>query len=237
MTGTDPSTSETPLLTLEALSKTYRGAGAPVAAISQVNLALEEGEIVGIQGPSGSGKSTLLLIAGGILAPDSGRVQVRGSDLYAMSRSERARFRAGHIAFVFQQFHLVPYLRVLDNVLLPSLALPLPDAGKRAVEAIARVGLDERLSHFPSQLSVGEQQRVAFARALLQRPSVILADEPTGNLDAENARVLMEHLAEFARDGGAVLLVTHDRSVADRAHRVLRLEGGRLDGGNGFSRP
>jgi ABC-type lipoprotein export system ATPase subunit len=215
------------MLQLQDVNKTYRGAQT-VEALRGVALAAAAGEFVAIQGASGCGKTTLLLIAGGLLEPDAGRVSVGGEDLYALSPGRRARVRAAAVGFVFQQFHLVPYLSVRDNVLAPTIALPLPDAAARADDLIGRFGLADRARHVPAELSTGERQRTALARALLRRPSVLLADEPTGNLDEANARAVLDALADFAHGGGAVLLVTHDRAVAARAGRVVRMEGGRL---------
>ena len=219
-------------LSVKNLSKRYRGPESVVQALEGVSLSVETGELVVVEGPSGCGKSTLLLAAGGLLAPDEGQVVVDGQNLYELSPDERARFRAENIGFVFQQFHLIPYLSVSDNVLAPCLALPQPDAADRAEELIARFGLMDRRYHVPAELSTGERQRTALARALLNRPKLLLADEPTGNLDPENAEVVLGYLAEFARSGGAVLLVTHDAQAVPYAQRVIHLsEGGLLDGG------
>src|SRR5437764_5922627 len=198
------------MLEIRELSKTYRGPAGPVRVLQGLSLDVAAGEFVAVQGRSGCGKTTLLLAAGGLLRPGAGQVRVAGQELYALSEEARARFRAAHVGFVFQQFHLVPYLSILDNVLAPSLALAVPDAEKRAHELIARLGLSHRARHVPAELSTGERQRTALARALLNRPKLHLADEPTGNLDRENAAVVLGHLAEFAGSGGAVLLVTDD---------------------------
>lgn len=214
------------MLQLRDLHKSYaapRSSAGPVHALRRVSLDVAPGRFTLVMGPSGCGKSTLLLIAGGLLAPDQGSVHVQGHDLYAMNPDARARFRAGHIGYVFQQFHLVPYLSVFDNVLAPSLALPDPAARARAGELVDRVGLSHRAHHVPAQLSVGERQRVALARALLNRPRLLLADEPTGNLDDGSAAVVLDHLRAFASEGGAVLMVTHDRHAADRADEVVRM--------------
>jgi ABC-type lipoprotein export system ATPase subunit len=231
------------MLTITGLRKTFRGPSGMVSALADAELSVAAGEFVSVQGPSGCGKTTLLLAAGGLLPPDSGRVQVDGQDVYALSGEARARLRAEKIGFVFQQFHLVPYLSVLDNVLVPSLALPfscpLPatEGGsgeersavrERALELTRQFGLTERLRHVPAQLSTGERQRTALARAMLNGPKLILADEPTGNLDGENARAVLSSLREFARSGGAVLLVTHDPAAAEYAGRRLRFKEGRL---------
>ncbi len=210
-------------LTINNLSKCYAGPSGVVHALSGLSLTVGVGEFVAVQGPSGCGKSTLLLVAGGLLRPDGGQVRVAGQDLYALTAEARAAFRAAHIGFVFQQFHLVPYLSVLDNVLAPTLTLKREGAEERAEDLIGQFGLRDRQHHLPEQLSVGERQRVALARALLNRPELLLADEPTGNLDKDNAAVVLDALAGFARAGGAVLLVTHDAAAAGRAGRVVRM--------------
>jgi ABC-type lipoprotein export system ATPase subunit len=212
------------LLEISGVSKTYRdGEPAEVRALPPVDIALSAGEFVAVQGPSGCGKTTLLLIAGGLLAPSAGVVRVAGRDPYAMGPDERARFRAQHLGFVFQQFHLVPYLSVLDNVLAPGLAASVPHARERAEELIARFGLKARRLHVPGELSTGERQRTALARALLNRPKLLLADEPTGNLDRENAEIVLGHLADFADRGGGVLLVSHDADAVKHADFVIQL--------------
>ena len=216
------------VLAVEGIGKTYRGARGTVEALAGVSLAVDAGELVVVQGPSGCGKSTLLLAAGGLLEPDAGSVQLEGRDLYALSSEQRARLRAKRVGFIFQQFHLVPYLSVLENVLAPSLAAPAPEAPEFARELVVRFGLGERMQHVPAQLSTGERQRTALARALLNRPRLLLADEPTGNLDQQNAKLVLDHLAEFARSGGAVLLVTHDARAARHAQQTVRLQSGRL---------
>jgi len=216
------------MLTVVGLRKTFRGPSGRVSALADAALSVAAGEFVSVQGPSGCGKTTLLLAAGGLLPPDSGRVQVDGQEVYALSSTARARLRAEKIGFVFQQFHLVPYLSVLDNVLAPALALKDPSARERATELARRFGLAERLRHVPAELSTGERQRTALARAMLNRPRLILADEPTGNLDGENARLVLSSLREFARSGGAVLLVTHDPSAAEYAGRRLCFKDSKL---------
>ncbi len=215
------------ILRIDEAKKHYRNRrGETVPALDGVSLRLGAGEMRFVVGASGSGKSTLLLCAGGLLRPDSGSVAVAGEDLYALSSEERAQRRSRRIGFVFQQFHLVPYLDVVDNILAPSLAGYEGDPRPRAEELLERFGLGHRRDHPPSELSVGERQRVALARALLQRPQLLLADEPTGNLDAANGAKVMECLEEFAREGGAVMVVTHDPAHA--TNDALRLEGGRL---------
>jgi len=216
------------LISLDHVSKTYRGSDQPVVAVDDVSVTVAAGEFVAVVGPSGCGKTTLLLVAGGLLGPDSGKVQIDLQDPYTLSADQRARFRAERIGFVFQQFHLVPYLTVLDNVLAPALVTGERDAAARALSLIDRFGLTDRRDHRPGQLSTGERQRVALARALLNDPQVILADEPTGNLDGENSEDVLQALQTFANDGGAVLLVTHDPDAVAFAGRTVTLDNGQV---------
>jgi putative ABC transport system ATP-binding protein len=219
------------VLEVKDITKVYRGPNGPVHALDGVSIHVERGEFVSVQGPSGCGKTTLLLAAGGLLAGDGGEVRIDGEDPYALGPDARARFRAGKVGFVFQQFHLVPYLSVLDNVLSPTLALRSADAQQRAMQLVEHFGLADRMHHTPGELSTGERQRTALARALLNGPGLLLADEPTGNLDGDSARDVLDYLAEFARDGGAVLLVTHDDRAAGYAHRTVRLVKGKVRDG------
>jgi len=212
---------------IDNVKKHYRRGSNSVAALDGVSLTVEAGSMKVLRGPSGSGKSTLLLAAGGLLHPDGGTVTVRGTDLYALSSGKRAAFRGQNIGFVFQQFHLVPYLTVLDNVKLPGLALSTA-LGDRAEELVERFRLGQRRQHFPSELSTGERQRVALARALIADPAVLLADEPTGNLDLENERIIVDCLREYAAKGGAVLMATHGLHE-DGFDQVYALRDGRLE--------
>jgi putative ABC transport system ATP-binding protein len=215
------------LLELTDVSKSYAGPEGAVHALSGVSLSVESGQFVAVRGPSGCGKSPLLLIAGGLLRPDRGTVRVAGENPYDLAADARAAFRARKIGYVFQQFHLVPYLSVLDNVLAPTLAMPSADPRRRALELIERFGLAHRAHHVPGELSSGERQRTALARALLNRPQLILADEPTGNLDRENAAAVLGFLSEFVtQEGCGVLLVTHDPLAAERADTTLHLRDG-----------
>jgi len=215
------------MLELRGVSKIYRAGEGEIRALDGVSVRVEAGEFVAVRGPSGCGKSTLLMAAAGMARPSAGRVLLDGEDLYALSPRRRAAVRAAKVGFVFQMFHLIPYLSVWENILSPLVA------GARGTRddarAIAeRVGLTERLGHRPSELSTGERQRVALARALLNRPQLILADEPIGNLDPENGRAVMDFLAEFNAEGGTVLLVTHEELAAGYAQRTITLERGRL---------
>lgn len=214
-------------LEIKSLNKTFKGPHGAVRAVADITLAVDAGEFVAVRGPSGCGKTTLLLAAGGLLAPDGGEVRIGGEDPYRLTQEQRAKFRAEHVGFVFQQFHLVPYLSVLDNIMVPDLAVGRADCRERAERLAVQFGLGERLGHMPSQLSTGERQRTALARALLNKPGLVLADEPTGNLDGANARSVLNALSDFSRDGGAVLLVTHDPMAAEHAVRCVEWRSGK----------
>jgi len=211
------------MLDIREISKTYTSGDRSVPVLDRMSLQIAPGEFVAVQGQSGCGKSTLLLAAGGLLRPDSGQILISGDDPYELSPEARAGFRATHVGFVFQQFHLVPYLDVLDNVLAPSMANDSPDARTRALELIEHFGITDRIGHLPGELSTGERQRTALARALLNDPKLLLADEPTGNLDTDSGTVVLDYIREFAASGGAVLMVTHDSEAAGRADRVIEL--------------
>jgi len=216
------------LLRIDGVAKSFNKSGKTLAVLGGISLSLEPGDLTAVEGASGSGKSTLLMIAGGLMAPDKGKVEVAGHDLYALSPNERAAVRARQIGFVFQQFHLVPYLSVLDNVAVPALAHAANGARARAMELIERFGLKDRASHTPAELSIGERQRAALARALLLKPQLLFADEPTGNLDAANAGAVFDCFKEFVQQGGAALLVTHDALASACARTRLRLKDGAL---------
>ena len=202
------------ILELENVTKTYHPPGRDkVVALNGVSLQVEPGAFKVVTGHSGSGKTTLLLAAGGLLRPDPGTIRVDGEDLYRLNAEERARFRAANIGFVFQQFHLISFLTVLENILAPTLAVTGHQAEERARALADEFGLSHRLDHPPSELSTGERQRVAMARALLNEPAVVLADEPTGNLDESNSTLVLKHLRDYADRGGAVLMATHDSRI------------------------
>lgn len=223
------------MLELIDVKKTYQGASGPVTAVDGVTLKLDAGQFVAVQGPSGCGKSTLLLTAGGLMHPDSGTVRISDVDPYSLPPDKRATFRGEKIGFVFQQFHLVPYLSVLDNILAAALATgsSTQDSERaRAIELVDQFGLTHRIHHVPNSLSSGERQRTALARALLNEPSHLLADEPTGNLDRENADIVLDAMSAFAAAGGTVLLVTHDDHAASRAQSILIMKQGRLSAGS-----
>ena len=216
------------MIVTENVSRIYRNQRGEVRALDGVNFTVKEGEFAVVRGPSGSGKSTLLLTIGGMIHPTNGGVEIGGQNIYAMTAQERARFRAANIGFVFQMFHLVPYLNVVENVLLSSAAGTKRAGRGQAEELLTRLGLSGRMRHRPSELSAGEKQRTALARALLNSPKVLLADEPTGNLDPENAGMVLDHISHFHKNGGTVILVTHENVAADYADRMIRLENGRI---------
>jgi len=217
------------MILLENVSRVYRGRDGDVTALDDVGLSVGDGEFVAVRGPSGSGKSTLLLTIGAMIAPTRGRVVVGETDVYAMSGRERATFRAEHVGFVFQMFHLVPYLTVLENVLVPTLGGTRRPSRQDACELLERFGMSHRLRHKPAELSTGERQRAAMARALIKRPRLLLADEPTGNLDPENAAEVMRYLGEFHDDGGTIVLVTHEEIAERHAHRTVHIRDGRIE--------
>ncbi len=216
------------MIRCDEVTKKFRKNGSEVTSLDRFTAEIAEGEFVVVRGPSGSGKTTLLLTLGGMQRPSAGTVQFGGRDLYALSPADRAGLRSTEIGFVFQMFHLVPYLDLLGNVLLAAPGKPGQAERQRAAGLLDELGLAERATHRPGELSAGERQRLAVARALLNRPRVILADEPTGNLDPENAAEVIRHLAEFHRAGGTVMLVTHGTAAETHADRILRLEQGRL---------
>jgi len=220
------------MLRLEAAGKSYCRHGKTVEALRPTSLEIGAGESVAVVGPSGCGKSTFLTVVGGMLAPTTGRVLLEGQSLYDLSVSQRAGVRGKRIGFVFQTFNLVPYLSALENVQVP---LYLAGVGTkeqrgRATAALERVGLAERLEHKPSELSVGQQQRVALARTLVNDPALILADEPTGNLDPDTREQVLGLFEEFHGEDRTLVVVTHDPAVAARSRRVLRLQAGAVSG-------
>ncbi|MGL4442371.1 MAG: ABC transporter ATP-binding protein [Alsobacter sp.] len=205
-----------------------RGA-ARVHILKGVSLTVDRGEAVGLVGPSGSGKSTLLMTLAGLERPDSGVVRIDGEDLAPKDEDALARFRGRRIGIVFQSFHLLPTMSALENVAIPLELAGIPDAHDRAAAELEAVGLGQRLSHFPAQLSGGEQQRVALARALAPGPAIIVADEPTGNLDEKTGGQIVDLMFQMKRDRGTTLvLVTHDRSLAERCDRMITLRSGRI---------
>ncbi len=216
------------MIHLENTSKVYSTPRGPVNALDHMQFEAREGEFVVVRGPSGSGKTTLLLTLGGMLRPSQGQVKLLDQDLYAMPVQTRSQFRAENIGFVFQMFHLIPYLNVLENVLMAGGAVNNKPDTSRAHTLLQRLGISERETHIPAELSAGERQRVAIARALLNQPKVILADEPTGNLDPENEKHVMKYLSEFHQQRGTVIVVTHGTSADQYADRIVRLKDGKI---------
>ena len=220
------------MIVAEGLGKTYVSGGRPLPVLRDVDLRIPPESFVAILGPSGSGKTTLLGLLAGLDEPSAGRVRLDGVDLSVLTEDERARFRARNVGFVFQTFHLLPTLTALENVLVPLELLggqPARFLRERAANLLERVGLGDRLDHYPSQLSRGEQQRVSLGRAFANQPRILFADEPTGNLDQETGRHIIELLEALNREARTTLvLVTHDLELAGRAHRILRLADGRV---------
>ena len=216
------------MICLENVVKTYRTRRGDVTALNDINLRIEKGEFVVICGPSGCGKTTLLMTIAAMLHPTGGIVSVEDNRLYAMSVQARAKFRAENIGFVFQMFHLVPYLNILENVLLAGGAVSKSNNNAKALELIEQFGLAGRHYHKPAELSAGEKQRTAIARALFNRPKIILADEPTGNLDADNETSVLGYLSEFHKAGGIVILATHGKEAGQFANRTINLHNGKI---------
>ena len=218
------------IVTLRSLSVTLEASAGPVEVLRGIDLDLGSGESVSVVGPSGAGKTTLLMVIGGLERPSRGEVTVAGHALGALDEDGLARFRGRHVGIVFQSFHLIPTMTALENVAAPRELAGESDAFDRARGELAAVGLAHRLHHFPGELSGGEQQRTAIARALVNRPEVLLADEPTGNLDAATGAQVMEHLLNRSRDERATLvLITHEARLAARCDRSVRMADGRIE--------
>jgi putative ABC transport system ATP-binding protein len=219
------------MIELEAVCKTYHADGTVVKALRDVNLSIGEGEFVALMGPSGSGKSTLLTVLGAINPPTTGRVTIDGVEPYALPVERQADFRHEYVGFVFQQHHLLSYLTALENVMLPLSIARHSRREKRqlAQEALAQVGLSDKSNRLPTQLSGGEQSRVAMARALVNRPPLLLADEPTGNLDSVTGTLVLELLAKLHRLGQTIVMVTHNREAAGYAQRIVQLHDGSVE--------
>jgi putative ABC transport system ATP-binding protein len=218
------------MIELRQVVKTVQSGGQPLTILHPLDLVVPKAQFLAITGPSGSGKSTLLGLIAGLDAPTAGRILIGGRDITGLNEDALARLRGATIGFVFQFFHLIPSLTALENVMVPMEIAGRTDAAARAGALLAEVGLTDRGHHYPSQLSGGEQQRVALARALSNDPPILLADEPTGNLDLANGQHVMELLLETRASRGATLvLATHDPALASRADAVLRLRGGRID--------
>jgi putative ABC transport system ATP-binding protein len=218
-----------PLVVVEDVHLTLGSAAGPVNILRGISLEIGVGETVALLGPSGSGKSTLMMVAAGIERPSAGRVMVAGHDLGALDEDGLARLRRRHVGIVFQAFHLIPTMTVLENVAIPVELAGAQDAFAAAEAALGRVGLEHRVTHYPAQLSGGEQQRVAIARAFVAGPQLLLADEPTGNLDQVTGDIVIDCLfAEHTRQGASLLLITHDSRLAERCERQLHMSDGRI---------
>ena len=220
-----------PMLVATGVRKIYRTGSVAVEALKTLDLEVDAGELVGVMGPSGSGKTTLLNCLSGLDDIDAGTVNVQGHDLFAMSDAKRTEHRARAMGFIFQSFNLIPVFTAVENVELPLLltGVPLDEARERAVAMLQRVGLGHRVAHRPNELSGGEQQHVTIARALVARPAIVWADEPTGNLDSKMAVEVMNLLCELnEHDGQTIVLVTHDPGIGERTSRLIRMRDGRL---------
>ncbi len=218
------------MIVARGLEKTYTSGGKPLCVLRSVDLEVPPEAFMAVVGPSGSGKTTLLGLLAGLDEPTAGEVLLDGQNLFALTEDQRAEFRARRVGFVFQTFHLLPTLTALENVLVPlELQGDARGARGRAISLLERVGLGDRLDHYPAQLSGGEQQRVALARAFANEPRILFADEPTGNLDQETGATIVGMMEELNREARTTLvLVTHDLSLAERADRVVRLTDGRV---------
>ena len=219
----------TPRLRARNLERSFRIGGSQIPVLRGIDLDIVAGESVFLCGASGAGKTTLLYTLAGLETPESGTVEFEGQSLYSLSGNALARLRNQHMGFVFQSYFLLPELTALENALVPAM-IRGTSAQARAMELLERVGLRDRMQHLPAELSGGEQQRVAIARSLINDPSILFADEPTGNLDSKNGEVIMALLLDLARDGGRTLVVvTHDEHLAQRGDRTVRIVDGRLD--------
>jgi putative ABC transport system ATP-binding protein len=218
------------MIKIENLSKKYNSKGNSVVALNEVSLSIEKGEFISIVGPSGSGKTTLLLCMGGLIHPSVGKVNIDGASIYDLNIKERANFRLRNLGFVFQTFNLIPYLTALENVQIPLSLAGTTNGNQtdRATELLEKLGLGDRLNHKPRELSIGQQQRVAIARALANNPKIIMADEPTGNLDPNTTTETVAYLNLLNQTGITVVMVTHNPGVAEYAQRTLRLVDGRV---------
>ena len=218
------------MLRLDTVTKIYEHRRSPVVALDKINLHVPRQDFVAIVGPSGSGKSTLLVALGAMQSPTSGKVFVDGKSVYELTLQQRARFRREKIGFVFQTFNLIPYLTALQNVQIPLMLAGAEETVQldKATAILQRLGLGNRLDHKPTELSVGQMQRVALARMLANDPAVILADEPTGNLDPATCEEIMDYLVQFNNEGRTIVMVTHDPKAAKRAKRIVKLAEGRV---------
>ena len=225
------------MIRLQDVTKNYVRHRRTVTALHTPSLEIASGEYVAVVGPSGSGKTTLLSLLGGMLSPNTGKVFVAGKSIYDQTVAARAALRRDRIGFVFQTFNLVPYLTALENVEIPLYlaGIPATEQRSRAQELLNRMGLSDRVDHKPGELSTGQQQRVAMARTLANNPAIILADEPTGNLDPDSRKIVLDFLDELHGEGRTIVMVTHDGIAAERAKRHLRLSDGTIEDSRPYS--
>ena len=217
------------ILKIHELEKTYKSGSKSITVLHDISFEVEKGQTFSIVGPSGSGKTTLLGLCAGLDYPDKGSVELCGHKLEALNEDERARLRNDEVGFIFQNFQLLPTLTALENVIVPLELQGSKDAQKVGLELLDKVGLSDRVHHYPSQLSGGEQQRVALARAFSNKPSILFADEPTGNLDEETGEKVIQLLFDLNKEAGTTLvIISHDLDLANRTQQILRLKGGKL---------
>jgi len=225
---------KTPVLELIHVYKSFKRDGDTVDILKDISLKIDKGDFIAIMGPSGSGKSTLMYLIGCLDKPSEGKVIIDGEDISRSSEKQLAKIRNQKVGFVFQMFNLLPKTSALANVLLPMIysKKSMAEAKKKAIDYLNKFGVGHRLDHFPSQMSGGEQQRVAITRALINNPSIILADEPTGNLDSKSGKDIMDVFDHLHKEGNTIIVVTHDPNVAERAHKIIRIQDGRILGNN-----
>ena len=216
------------MITMKALKKHFMSNGSSCEALKDVTINIGKGEFISIVGQSGSGKSTLLSIIGGITPPSGGEMRIDNITVYDLPTEQQADYRREYIGFIFQQFHLIPYLTAKENVMLPLCVTGRADMESLSGSALTKVGLGHKASRLPSQLSGGEQQRVAVARAIVNKPPIILADEPTGNLDTETGEEIFGLLEELNREGHTVILVTHNPELAEKTQRIIKMKDGSI---------
>jgi putative ABC transport system ATP-binding protein len=211
------------IVNIKNVSKTYQKNGQQIMALKSIGLSINKGDFFLVKGASGSGKTTLLLMIGGMLQPSQGDLNVLGMNLNTLSDGEKVKFRADNIGFIFQMFHLIPYLNVRENILINNEVNSSKIGAQELEELAEELGLSHRLYHYPSELSAGEKQRVALARALIKKPELILADEPTGNLDQENSQIVLQKLKEYCDNGGTVVMVSHDNHPDAYANELFTI--------------
>lgn len=216
------------MINIQEITKIYSSKKGDVVALNEVDLQIPNNKFVLIKGPSGCGKSTLLFTIGGMLKPSSGKIEVFGKAPYQLTEKERTVFLSSQLGFVFQSYHLVPYLNALENILLAKKAGNKTLGAEQAKKLAKKLNIEDRLKHYPSELSIGEKQRVALARALIINPKLILADEPTGNLDPENTREVLNHFEKFHKEGGSVIMVSHGNEADDLADITISMNKGKI---------